>query len=97
MGLTESINDMQVRIAMELMVHRGDCLCIGGFDQPTMLDFPVFQNFVWGYMFGLKENLSTVQSPIIKAWLKHTADHLPPNPTLVHDEMLIKPLALAFQ
>ncbi len=95
MDLTESHKDMNIRIAMELAAHIGDGPYMGGFDEPTMLDMAVFPQLVWGYMFGLEETLSAAQHPVIKAWMQRVAAHLPANPTLVADEMLVKKLSEA--
>jgi glutathione S-transferase len=93
MDLTESYGDMQIRIFTELLAHLGDGPYMGGLDQPTMLDFAIFPQLVWGYMFGLEDNLSAAGHPLIKQWLKRVAKHLPDNPTLVADEMQINSLA----
>ena len=93
MDLTESYGDMQKRIAMELMAHIGDGPYMGGFEHPTMLDLAVFPQLVWGYMFGLEDRLSAAQIPTIKDWMKRIAQHLPKNPTLVLDEMMVNPLS----
>jgi len=95
MDLTESYEDMQVRIFSELVGHIGDGPYMGGLDQPTMLDFAVFPQLVFGYMFGLEENLSAVVDPVIKGWLKRVSEHLPKNPTLAADEMQIHSLTEA--
>jgi len=95
MDLTESYKDMQVRIFSELVGHIGDGPYMGGLDQPTMLDFAVFPQLVFGYMFGLEENLSAAMHPVIKGWLKRVSEHLPKNPTLAADEMQINSLAEA--
>ena len=93
MDLTESYGDMQKRIAMELMAHIGDGPYMGGFEHPTMLDLAVFPQLVWGYMFGLEDRLSAAQIPTIKDWMKRIAPHLPKNPKLVLDEMMVNPLS----
>jgi len=95
MDLTESFEDMQVRIFSELVGHVGDGPYMGGLDQPTMLDFAVFPQLVFGYMFGLQENLSAAMDPVVKGWLKRVSDHLPKNPTLAADKMQIHSLAEA--
>jgi hypothetical protein len=95
MDLTESHRDMQVRVFLELLGHIGDGPYMGGLDQPTMLDLAVFPQLVWGYMFGLEENLSAAKQPVVKDWLKRVSEHLPDNPTLVADEMQINSLAEA--
>lgn len=97
MNLDESIPDMQMRLAGELEAHLGEGPFLGGFDQPTMLDLAVFPQLVWGYMFGLEERLSAAAHPAIKAWLQRVAEHLPGNPTLVADEMMVNSLQSAFQ
>jgi len=93
MNLDESIKDMNMRIGLELISHIGEGPYMGGLEHPTMLDLAVFPQLVWGYMFGLEERLSAAQSPVIKAWMKRVAAHLPRNPTLVLDEMLVNPLS----
>jgi glutathione S-transferase len=95
MDLTESYEDMQVRIFSELIGHIGDGPYMGGLDQPTMLDLAVFPQLVFGYMFGLEENLSAAMHPVIKGWLKRVSEHLPKNPTLAADEMQINSLTEA--
>ena len=68
---------------------------MGGLDQPTMLDLAVFPQLVFGYMFGLEENLSAAKHPAMKAWMQRVAENLPENPTLVADEMQIHSLGEA--
>lgn len=95
MDLSESIEDMQARIFSELAGHIGDGPYMGGLDQPSMLDFAVFPQLVFGYMFGLQENLVAAMDPTIKGWLKRVSDHLPENPTLAADQMQVNSLAKA--
>lgn len=93
MDLSESIKDMQMRIGMELAAHIGEGPYMGGFAEPTMLDLAVFPQLIWGYMFGLEDKLSAAKHPVIKAWMIRMAEHLPRNPTLVLDEMMVNPLS----
>ena len=93
MDLSESAQDMQMRIGMELIAHIGEGPYMGGFDSPTMLDFAVFPQLVWGYMFGLEKELTAAKHPVLKDWMTRVAQHLPRNPTLVSDEMLMSPLS----
>ena len=92
MDLSESAENAQIRIGMELAAHIGDGPYMSGFEQPTMLDLAVFPQLVFGYMFGLEARLSAAAHPVIKAWLQRVAAHLPPNPTLVADWMQINSL-----
>lgn len=95
MDLTESYKDMQMRTFSELVGHIGDGPYMGGLDQPSMLDFAVFPQLVFGYMFGLEEHLSAAMHPAVKDWLSRVSEHLPDNPTLAADEMQIESLAEA--
>jgi len=97
MDLSESQGDMQIRIFTELLEHLGDGPYMGGLDQPTMLDFAIFPQLVWAYMFGLEEHLSAAGHPIVKAWLRRVFEHLPDNPTLVADKMQVNSLAEALR
>lgn len=95
--LTESPENMRERILTELVAHIGDGPFMGELDQPSMLDFAVFPQLVFGYMFGLEEQCSAANYHLaIKDWLKRVADHLPKNPVLAADRMQIKALSGAF-
>lgn len=93
--LTESYEDMRARILSELVGHIADGPYMGGLDEPTMLDFAVFPQLVFGYMFGLEDDLSAARHPVIKDWLKRVSEHLPENPTLAADKMQVHSLAEA--
>lgn len=95
MDLTESSQDMAIRIGMELAAHIGEGPFIGGFDHPTMLDLAVFPQLVFPVMFGLEETLSAARHPVIKAWIERMSAHLPANPTLVADTMQVISLSEA--
>jgi glutathione S-transferase len=95
MDLTESHEDMQVRILSELVEHIGEGPYMGGLNQPTMLDFAVFPQLVFNYMFGLEEELSAAKHPVIKGWLKRVSQHLPNNPALAADKMQVNSLSEA--
>lgn len=95
MDLTESHEDMQVRIFSELVEHIGEGPYMGELNQPTMLDFAVFPQLVFNYMFGLEEELSAAKHPVIKGWLKRVSQHLPNNPALAADKMQVNFLSEA--
>ena len=85
--LTESYEDMRMRLFAELAGYIGDGHFMGGLDQPTMLDFAVFPQLVFSYMFGLEEQLPAASDPILREWLKRVYQCLPENPTLAADHM----------
>lgn len=92
MDLTESRNEMNMRIVSELVAHIGDGPFIGGLEAPTMLDLAVFPQLVFGYLFGLEEDLSAAKHPVLNSWMKRVSEHLPDNPTLAADFMQVKSL-----
>lgn len=93
MDLSEPSRDMQQRIFGELLGHLGQGPYLGELDQPSMLDFAVFPQLVFGYLFGLEETLSAAAHPAVKAWMQRVAAHLPDNPTLVADMMQVQSLS----
>ncbi len=91
--LSESYEDMRERLLLELVEHIGQGPFMGGLEQPTMLDLAVFPQLVFSYMFGLEERLSAASHQAIKDWLTRVCEHLPDNPTLAADKMLVHSLA----
>ena len=89
MNLDESYKDMQSKIILELANHIGEGPYIGGFETPTMLDLAVYPNIIWNYTFGLDDQLSVAKNPIIMSWLQRISKHLPANPCLTPDNMMI--------
>jgi len=89
LDMTESLQDMTMRIGMELAAHIGDGPFMGGLSQPSMLDLAVLPQLVFPVMFGLEEKLSAGRHPVLKAWIARMAEHLPANPTLVADTMQV--------
>ncbi|MEO0882266.1 MAG: glutathione S-transferase family protein [Pseudomonadota bacterium] len=92
MDLSESGEAMQARIAMELAGLIGNGPFMGEMPEPTMLDLAVFPQLVFGAMFGLEDGLSAARLPVLKAWIGAVASHLPPNPVLAPDFMVVKQL-----
>ena len=92
LDLNESTADMAARVFGELVTHLGDGPYFGELDTPTMLDFSLFPNLVNYYLAGIQDELSAAQHPAVKAWLQRVAKHLPTNPTLYNDEMLVNSL-----
>ena len=93
MDLNESFKDMQMRIFAQFVGHLGQGPFMGGLDQPTMLDLAIFPQLVFGYMFGLEEQLSAAMHPGIKQWLIAVSGYLPDNPVLAADAMQVRSIA----
>ena len=92
LDLSESTADMAERVFGELVSHLNNGPYMGELDVPTMLDFSLFPNLVNYYLAGIADELSAAQHPAVKAWLKRVAEHLPVNPTLYNDDMLVHSL-----
>lgn len=90
---SESLQDMQMRLVGELIAHIGDGPFLGGMDRPTLADFSIWPQLVFGYMGGLEEHLSAAAVPEIKAWLSAVYAHLPENPSTIPDFMVVGKLA----
>ncbi len=97
MDLQEGYAEMMSRIFKELVSHLGGGPYIGGLNQPTMLDLALFPQLVWGYMFGLEENLSAAVHPMVRQWLKRMSTHLPENPTPAPDFLIVNHLNTGLQ
>ena len=89
---TESLRDMQARVAMELIVHLGDGPYFGGLDRPSLVDLAIFPQLAFEFMVGITDNLAAAGHPAISAWLSRMKQHLPDNPLLVPDNMIVNKL-----
>jgi len=90
---SESLREMQTRLMGELIAHIGDGPFLGGMERPTLADFSVWPQLVFGYMGGLEEQVSAAAIPEVKAWLSAVYAHLPENPTTIPDFMVVGKLA----
>lgn len=89
MDLNETHEAMHRRILNEFKRHIGKGPFIGELEAPTMLDFAMYPNVVWNYMFGVSQHLGMIEDHQVKAWLTRVAAHLPDNPSLTPDSMLV--------
>lgn len=89
---TESLRDMQLRVAMELLEHIKEGPYFGGLHQPTLVDFAIYPQLVFNYMVGIEQHLKIAQIPALKQWLDNMRQYLPENPLLVADFMIVSHL-----
>ena len=89
---TESVRDMLVRVSVELLEHLNGGPYFGGLSQPSLVDFAIFPQLVFNYMVGVEQNLTAAQEPTLGRWLNKMQAHLPENPILVPDFMIVNPL-----
>ena len=89
---TEPLEAMQMRIGAEMLSHLGEGPFLGGLKEPSMADFSLFPQLTFGVVAGLEHELSAAKVPTLKAWLQRVAEHLPEQPLLIQDFMVVKPL-----
>jgi len=82
----------QMQLASELLEKLQDGPFFGAMEHPTMVDFLLFPQIIFGVMAGLEENLSAAALPQIKSWLKRMADQMPANPILIRDDFVVRSL-----
>jgi glutathione S-transferase len=89
---TESLPDMQLRVGMELLEHLKQGPFFGGLEQPSLVDFAIFPQLVFNHMVGIEQGLKIAEIPSVKQWLNNIRQHLPKNPLLVPDFMIVSQL-----
>jgi glutathione S-transferase len=90
--ISESVKEMRDRIGMELIQHLQGGPFFGGRTEPSLVDFAIFPQLVFGYMVGYDDKLAVAQVPELREWIGRIAQYLPANSILVPDFMLINPL-----
>lgn len=88
----ESARDMRLRVAMELLQHLNGGPYFGGRQQPSLVDFAVFPQLVFSYMVGIEQDLAAAREPTLARWVDSMRGHLPNNPILVPDFMIVNHL-----
>jgi glutathione S-transferase len=89
---SESVKEMRDRIGMELIQHLQGGPFFGGRTEPSLVDFAIFPQLVFGYMVGYDDKLAVAQVPELREWIERIAQYLPENSILVPDFMIINPL-----
>lgn len=89
---TESLPDMQLRVGMELLEHLKEGPFFGGLEQPSLVDFAIYPQLVFNHMVGIEQDLKVAEIPSVKQWLDNIRQHLPENPLLVPDFMIVSQL-----
>jgi len=89
---SESVKEMRDRIGMELIQHLQGGPFFGGRKEPSLVDFAIFPQLVFGYMVGYDDKLAVAQVPELREWIERIAQYLPENSILVPDFMIINPL-----
>lgn len=93
MDRSETLAEMNIRLAGELLGHIGEGPFLGGMDRPTLADLSIWPQLVFGYVGGLEQELSAAALPQVKNWLSAVYAHLPENPTTIPDFMVVGKLA----
>lgn len=89
---SETLNDMIGRVGLELIENLQGGPFFGGREQPSLVDFAVFPQVVFGYMVGMEQDLLIALEPSLKNWLNNMKSIMPKNPLLVPDFMIVNQL-----
>ncbi len=89
---SETLSEMQTRIGIELIQNLKGGPFFGGREQPSLVDFAIFQQLVFGYMVGLEQDLMAALEPSLNGWIRRVKQYLPKNPLLVPDFMVVNSL-----
>ena len=89
---SETLSQMHARIAKELVSHLKEGPFLGGLEQPSLADFALYPQLVFGYMVGIEQDLLAAMEPSLNKWLQNMKPHLPKNPLLVPDFMIVNEL-----
>ena len=92
---SESAREMRDRVGMELFQHFKGGPFFAGRAEPSLLDFAIFPQIVFGYMVGNEDQLAIAQVPEMRDWVERMTQLLPENPLLVPDYMIIHSLKQA--
>ncbi|MFK7899054.1 MAG: glutathione S-transferase family protein [Myxococcota bacterium] len=89
MDLTESLEAMRARLGQELLQHLGDGPYLGGLPNPSMVDLAIFPNIGFPFIVGLEDTPAFAHVPKLRDWFLRVAEHLPENPVLVQDFLVV--------
>lgn len=92
MDLTESFAAMQMRLAGEFVQRLDGGPFLGGLDKPSMADLAIFPNAAFSYMVGTEDEPAITKLEPLKNWFYAVAAHLPDNPILVKDYLVVNSL-----
>jgi len=90
---TESLSEMQARVALQLIENLQEGPFFGGRKEPSLVDFAIFPQVVFNYMVGIDQRLGLARDPSLKTWLDNIKPFLPKNPLLVPDYMIVNDLS----
>lgn len=88
LDLSESMDDMQLRLQNEFVSKLEAADFLGGQSQPSIADLSAFPIVVNAYMMGMRSKIFLLDKPEIKAWAIRVSDYLPTNPLLIPDKFL---------
>ena len=88
LDLSESMDDMMLRLQNEFVEHLDNGDFFGGRSEPSMADLSAFPIVVSGYMMGMRAKNFLLDKPEIKAWAMRMFNYLPDNPLLIPDQLI---------
>jgi len=90
LDLTESIPSMTARLQREFVEHLGNGPYLGGQSEPSLADLSAYPIVISGHLMGMRVKNSLLDHPTIVDWSRRVQSHLPNNPLLVPDRLLMR-------
>lgn len=90
LDLTESIPAMTARLQREFVEHLESGPYLGGQSEPSLADLSAYPIVVSGHLMGMRVKNSLLDHPVIVEWSRRVQSHLPDNPLLVPDRLLMR-------
>ena len=88
---SESLREMQHRVAVELIEHLNCGPFFGGLERPSLVDVTIYPIVVFSHMVGIDDKSPAERSPSLGSWIERMRGELPANPILVEDFMIVHP------
>ena len=90
LDLTESIAERITRMQKEFAEHLDDGPFFAGQSKPTLADLSAYPIVVSSHLMGMKTMGSLIDDPVLASWSRRVQTHLPDNPLLVPDKLLMR-------
>ena len=90
LDLTESIAGRITRMQKEFAKHLDDGPFFAGQNKPTLADLSAYPIVVSSHLMGMKTMGSLIDDPVLASWSRRVQSHLPNNPLLVPDRLLMR-------
>jgi glutathione S-transferase len=92
LDLSESMQDMKLRLRDEFVEHLAGGPFLGGLAEPSLADLSLYPVVVSGHLMGMHGQTPMLEDPLVVAWMRRVQSELPSNPLLVSDDLIKRAL-----